>query len=311
MKNLVKQLLVAVLILSLLFSVACSSPGGKDSDANKQGGDTSKQGSTGKEVSRDDDSFDDDQGGYRYKVKEQVLVDQDDVVITLKSLQEGFFGPEFLITTKNNRDREIAVGVSEITINGVMMQAMFPCEVRPGKESTDELSFWDLHLERAGIDVIQTLELKFEVGDQETWDHIFFTDTIKITTDFDPSYVQTFDDSGLVAVEDDGVKIVVKTKVTTGMFDTSEILVYMENNTDGNIVVEVRDVTVNGLNIRPEFSCGIVTGKKAFEALTFFDFTLEENGVESIDEIELQFYFRDISDWDTIYDYPLVKITMD
>lgn len=65
-------------------------------------------------------------------------------------------------------------------------------------------------LDQAGIRQIQNVEFTFHVFDTDTYDTIFDSDTIRVATSLDGTEEQAVDDSGVMLVDQDGVKITVK-----------------------------------------------------------------------------------------------------
>lgn len=65
-----------------------------------------------------------------------MLLDQDGIIITLKSLElDGMFGPSLKVLVENNSDKSVTIQTRDSSINGVMADSMFPCEVGPSKKA--------------------------------------------------------------------------------------------------------------------------------------------------------------------------------
>lgn len=123
-------------------------------------------------------------------VSEQVLLDKDGIKITLKGFEpKGLFGPSLKVLVENNTDGTIIVQTRDSAVNRVMVQTIFSCEVAGGKKANDQIIIMNSDLEQAGIEVIKDIELKFHIFDSQTWDTIFDSEAIMITTSADPSYV--------------------------------------------------------------------------------------------------------------------------
>lgn len=56
------------------------------------------------------------------------------------------------------------------------------------------------------------------------------------------------------------------------------------------------------------FSSEITAGKHAIDSITFMSSELEENGIDTIESIELSFHIFDTESWDTIADTAPVTI---
>lgn len=62
------------------------------------------------------------------------------------------------------------------------------------------------------------------------------------------------------------------------------------------------DMSVNGFMLSPFFSTTVYDGKKAINDITVFSSDLEENGIETIEEVELKFNIYDADSYSTISD---------
>ena len=61
-------------------------------------------------------------------------------------------------------------------------------------------------------------------------------------------------------------------------------------------------MSINGYMITPYFSTTVYDGKKALEDITIMSNQLEENGIESIDNVELKFHIYNSDTYETIAD---------
>lgn len=237
------------------------------------------------------------------QVEEQVLLEQDGLKITLKSLEmEAFMGPELKLLIENGTDQDLTVQTRNSSVNGIMVETMFSCDVAAGKSANDGITFLSSELEDAQINVLQNFELSFHVFNADSWEDVFDSDTITISTNLDGSGEQAQDDSGVLLVDQDGVKITVKEADSEDSFWGADIYVYVENNSDKNITVQTGSVSLNGFMIEPLFSCEVASGKKAYDTITFMESELEENHIESIDSMEVSFRVLESESYDTIFE---------
>lgn len=301
-----KSFFILFLVFCLLFVTACSS-------SNEQNDSGSKQNSAAKDVSSNNETRKEDvKEDVEINVQEKVLLDQNDIVITLKSLQQdGMFGPALKVLIENNTEKSITVQVRDSSINGVMADAMFSCEVAANKKANDEITFMWSDVEQAGIEVIQNIELKFHIFASDSWDGILDSDAIVIETTADPAYVQAYDDSGVIVLDEKGFKIVMKKVNSEDSFWGADVHIYIENNTDIDATIQARDVSINGFMISPVFSSDLIAGKKSYDTITFLESDLVDNDIKSIDEMELSFHIFQMNGWDTIFDSPKVSVTFE
>lgn len=245
-------------------------------------------------------------------VEEQVVLDQDDIKITIKSLSfDGFFGPSLKLLIENNRSSNITVQVRNSSINDVMVEPMFSCDVASGKKANDEISFMSSDLKEANITTIKNIEFSFHIFDTDSWDTVLDSDLINLSTNADPNFVQTYDDSGFVSLNTNDIKIVVKKLDSEDSFWGTDIYLYIENNSASNITVQTRDMSVNGFMIEPLFSCDVSAGKKAYDKITFLESDLSENDIENITDLEFSFHIFNTDTWNTVIDSDNITVSFE
>lgn len=75
-------------------------------------------------------------------IEEQVILEQDGIKITVKSLDfEDFWGPTLKLLIENNSEKSITVQTRKSTVNGVMIDGMISCDVATGKKANDGITF--------------------------------------------------------------------------------------------------------------------------------------------------------------------------
>lgn len=240
-------------------------------------------------------------------IEEAVLVERDGVRITAKSLDtKSIFGTELKLLIENDSDKNLIVQAEDVSVNGYMVSTLMSVDVAAGKKANDELTFMDSSFEDCGITTIADIELVFHVIEANSYDSYFDSDPIIIKTSAAEGFDYTYDESGTLAYEGNGIKIIVK-----GLKDSMlgpEILVYVHNTSSEKITVQTRDVSINSYMVSDLFSCGVCPGKHAVDTITFLSSELEENSIEKIDEVELSFHLFDSDSWKTIEDTDTITI---
>jgi hypothetical protein len=212
---------------------------------------------------------------------------------------------------ENNGDVPVTVQVRDVSVNGFMMSSvMFSSDIVPGKKNNDSITFMSSELKENGIDTIGTIELSFHVFNSDSWDGVFDTDTIIINTSVAGRIDQATTETKHVAFEQDGIKISF-VDFDTDSFWGAGIKFYIENNTSTPITVQTRDTSINGFMVDGSMSCDVLPGKMANTSLTFFSSSLEENGIEHIESIELKFHIFNKDTWDTIIDTDVIQSAND
>jgi len=131
------------------------------------------------------------------------------------------------------------------------------------------------------------------------WDEISKTVLLN-----DPS--KNISTTGVVIYEKGGIKITYSGIKKEDYAVDFKFLI--ENNTSRGITVQARDESINGYMISGIMSDDVQPGKKVNAELTYFNSTLEENGIYNIEELEFSFHIFDQETWDTIDDSEIIKV---
>lgn len=240
---------------------------------------------------------------------EQVIFEKDGIRITAKSLvMDEFWGPGIKVLIENDSTQNITVQTRNCSVNGLMLEPMFSCDVAAGKKANDTIQFMNSDLDDAQISVIANIEFLLHIFDSDTWDDIVDSDIITLNTSA-TDYVQIYNDSGFTAYDDGSIKIVIQKLNSEDSFWGSDVYVYAENNTNENITIQVRDVSIDGFMIDPMFSCDIAANKKSYDTITFMESDLEENDITDITELELKFHIFNSDTWNGIVDTDIITVT--
>lgn len=244
-------------------------------------------------------------------VEETVLVDQDNIKITATGIEDGWFGTELKLLIENNSDTGLTFQARNSSVNGYMVDTLMSEDVAPGKKANTELTFSTTGLKDCGIETMAVMEFSFHIFNTDTWDEYLDTDMITLNTSAAGSYTQTYDDSGEVFYDQNGIKIIGKGLSSDGSFFGPGLIVYIENNSSMDFTVQVRDTSINGFMVDTSMSEDVIVGKKALTAVTFFSSSLEENGITDITTVETSFHVFDMQTWDTIVDTDPITINFD
>ena len=300
MKKRVK--LLAVVLCLLLFATMALGSGSSGSGEDKKISDVSSGASSTEETSTENVTTE-------ITIEEQVLYDENDIKITATGLEDSWLGTELQVLIENNSSQSITIQARNANVNGYMVPTVMSADVAAGKKANDSLTFETSGLKECGIDNIATMEFLFHIFDSESWDEIVDTDVITVETSIAESYTQTYDDSGEVLVDTDGIKIVGKGLSDEDSFWGPGVILYIENNSDQNVTIQVRDVSVNGCMVDSSMSEDVVAGTTAMRAVQFFSTDLEENSIDDITDVELYFHIFNLESWDTIFDSDVISIS--
>lgn len=301
-----KTKVLAVMLCFALFASMAMGSGSSDAGEDKEIADVSTQDAETQEADESEDSTSE---AVEVTIEEQVLFEGNDIKITATGLEDGMFGTELKLLLENNSSKTVTVQARKANVNGFMVGTMMSVDLAAGKKANDALTFETSGLKDCGIEQIATMEFSFNIMDAETWEDIVNTETIVVNTSVASTYTQVVDDSGEVLVDTNGVKIIGKGLSASDSFWGPGVILYIENNSDKDVTIQTRDVSVNGFMVESSMSEEIVAGKKAMSAVQFFSTDLEENAITDITDVELYFHIFDMDSWDTIYDSDVISIT--
>ena len=235
-------------------------------------------------------------------IQETVIVDNDILTITAKSFSAdaSIFGPSIKLLIENHSDKTIIVQALNASVNGFMIDTTFSSTIDPGKKSYDNLTFNNTDLKDANITTLNDIEFVIYAFDNDTWDSVFTSDIINIQTSSINEIESNYDSDGDEIFNNDSVKIVYQ-----GMRDDPywgiELVFYIENNSDKNIIVQINTISINGFMVDPIMSPAICANKKIIEGLTILQSDLDDNEITKLENMEISFKIIDENTWDILY----------
>lgn len=242
-------------------------------------------------------------------IEETVLLEEAGVKITAKSFDAGgVFGPEVKLLIENESGQNLTVQADKTSVNGYMVDTMLSADVASGKKANDSLTFARSDMDLSGITTVADMEFSFHIFDSDSWDDYLNTDSITLTTSAAEGFSYSYDDSGSLLYDDNGVKLVAKGLAEEGSILGQCLILYIENTGDRDVTVQTDHASVNGFMVDPLFSRDVCAGKHAVAAVTIMSSELEDNAIEEITDVELTFHIFDSDSWDTIVDTDPVSV---
>lgn len=293
---------IAILLCLVLFASMAMGCGSSDPVETKDVVTSEKPEVSGDETTNDAAEEAKEPSSAAVTIEKQVLVNQDDIVITAAEYtSDAIWGDGIKLLIENNSDTNVTVSTNALIVNNYMISDIFVAEVAAGKKSNETMYLSSTSLEAAGIDSVGQVEVYFHVYDSASYEDILKTDVVTIQTSKYADMDTTSNDAGTELYNEGGIRIVGKT-VDENSFWGTAILLYMENTSGTNVGIQCTNMSINGFMMTPYFSCNVYDGKKSINDITIMSNELEENGIESIDEVELQFNIFDVDTFETIAD---------
>lgn len=285
MKKLLAILATLLMVVTMLGVL--SGCGSEDND-DKSGAKTSDNGKNDKKED------------VELSIEKTVLVDQDGIKVTATEVKEDkIFGKEINMLVENNTDKDVTVSCDDLIINNYMVTNLFVCSVSAGKKSNEGLDISSTELKEENIENIGLIEMTFNVYDSDSYDTIFKTDIVELKTSaYDNMDTLSEKDMGEELYNADGIKIRAK-MVKDDIFGDS-VRLFVENKMGKDIMIDCDELAVNGFEVTSLMMSNLLDGKTLVYDLNLLKSDLEDNGIEKIEEVEMNFSFMEDNLFDTI-----------
>lgn len=207
-------------------------------------------------------------------IEETVLVDENDVKITVTGIKYTAYAVKLDLTIENNSDQNLSFHAGTMSyscnsVNGYMVDdGYLYADVGPGKKSNKSVSFSVDELTLLGITDIADIEIGFSIT-TDGYDDYLITGPRQVRTSLADSYDYTVDtyrqaiaDSGLARqlgftvihesgetpFDQKGVRVLSQVLVTNSSGEPV-LLVEVENTSGEMVYVSVGDTSLNGLSV--------------------------------------------------------------
>lgn len=293
MKNFLKIIcLCVVLALFATMALASSSEGGEQKDIGGSNAGTNNTSSK-----------------QNITIDEQVLFSWNDVTITAKEyITDSIWGNGIKVLIENNSEQDLGIGCNAVIVNNYMITDLFSSTIAAGKKANETIYLMSSDLEAAGIENVGQIELYFHVFDSNSYMTLYDAEVVTLKTSAYDSMDITPNDMGMELYNANGIKIVGK-YVEEDTFWGSAVLLYIENTTNQNIVVSCEDMSINGFMVSPMFHSEVFSEKMAMSTITIFQSDLEENDINSVEDIEVKFHIYNSDTYQTIAQTEAISFT--
>lgn len=297
------KLIAALICLSVFAGAAIASSSSTDETTKSIGAvDGSGDAESNDEVVETEAVIDD------ITIEEQVLVDRNNIVITATEyVVDNIWGDGIKINIQNNSSDNIMVGCDALIVNNYMINDLFASDVAAGMQANETVYLSTSELEAAGITNVGEVEIYFHVFNNDTYEMIL-EDYADIHTSAYDDMVITDCSDGYELYNEGGIRIVGKT-VDENSFWGTAILLYIENTSGENVGIRAENMAINGIMVDPIFSATVYNERMCVDDITIFSSDLEENGITSIDTVQLSFTIYDVDTYMTITNTPAIEFS--
>lgn len=230
-------------------------------------------------------------------VEETVLYEDESYKITATGMEESIWGTEIKLLLENSTDRNVVLSGDIFVVNGITMGGSLYLDAAAGKKANGEITLHTEELETAGVtDIAAVTVYNAKIYDSDNYDDLW-EGQLEVKTSIAGSYSQKINDDGDVLWEGEGVTII--SRVIEDSLFGHDVQLLIKNDTDSEIVVQSENVSVNGYTIDDLMSAHVVAGTVSYTDMTVMGYSLEENGIETIEDVSFTLNIMD-TDYNTI-----------
>lgn len=290
MKKTLKILALAISLMAVSATViGCVSENEEKREIVSQDDKDDSQSSANDKKSDDKNDDSSKKSNEKTTIEETVLLERDGIKITAKEyITDSFWGDGIKLLIENTSDKNLTVSCDALMVNDYMVaDLLFSGNVAAGKKTNETLYLSSTELKNAGIDNVGKVEIDFYAYD-DNYSRVFENEIVKLETNKIDSIDVNSNVDGVELYNANDIKIVGQ-YVKDNTFWGTSVVVYVENNTEKEITVTCDNLSVNGFMVSEYFYSNVYPGKKAVDSITLFDSDLEENDIDSVEDIELSF----------------------
>lgn len=276
-KKLSTAVLCAVLAAVMLFSLTgCGSSGGGNETTpvgnvtvpNTQKETTGQQATPSKPVAA--------------TISETVMWDNDDIKVTALSLTSDQYYHILNLQIENKTGSELFVMASRTAVNSFVVEPTMGVKVPAGSTAKGEFK---VRLKDVAANVIADIETRFSYSSS---DHSINrkTERVKLETSAAASYDYSYDESGTVLYDANGIKIICK-----GFNDEGNPMIYLSSTGElsEGCCVEEYEIYVNGKKTYSDYCQWVFTNTRNLAELELEDKDVDGNALGKAESLKVSF----------------------
>ena len=290
-----KVLSILMIFAILLMCVACSS-GSSTGEQPAQSSDTQESVEQPAEEEKPKE--------LAYTIENEIIVDNEYCALTVLSGEVKKSGaPEFKLQMENKTaDKTLMFSIDNVSVNGWMMDPFFASSVAPGKKSNDTLSFTGDDFKACGLTSADEISFDLRVYDSDDWmaDNYVEDSFVIYPTGLTAEEVvipERRAGANEMVIEDNDAFTFIILDTDPDNFWGYTLNAYLENKTDNTIMFSWDDVSVNGFMVDPFWATSVAPGSRKISEVNFSDSKLEENGIETVEDVEFGLRVYNYEDW--------------
>lgn len=215
-------------------------------------------------------------------IEETVMWDDDVMKVTAMSLTEDNYYHILNLQIENKTDRDLYIMASRSAVNSFVEEPSMGVDVPAGSTAEGELKFFKKDVD---ADVIADIETRFSYSSSDRY-YNSKTERVKLETSAAATYDYSYDESGTVLHEADGIRIVCQ-----GFNDEGNPMIYVSSTGElsEGCFVEDLDVYINGKETESDMGAWVFTNTRNIAELELEDEDRDGNALGEVESLKVSF----------------------
>ena len=231
-----------------------------------------------------------------------VLLDNDACAFSVGNVSVSeMAGMQVEVTCVNKTQESLDFAWSNVSVCGMMYDPNWAVTVPAGETVTSQVEIDTYALELMGIHAAEEITFRLDVLSSENWmgepyaKEYFTIYPTGLSADTVIYPVREAVESEVVLVDDENLTFIAEYAEQQDLHYV--VRCYITNKTQGTLMINWENVTVNGLDVDPFWTALVAPGKSAYAEVKFADSDLKAQGIEIVDNISFNLTAYDDGDW--------------
>jgi predicted small lipoprotein YifL len=215
-------------------------------------------------------------------IEETVMWDNEDIKVTALNLTSNQYYHILNLRIENKTGRDLYVMASRTAVNSFVVEPIMGADVPANSTVEDEFKIW---LKDVDAKVIADIETRFSYSSSDRYLNRT-TERVKLETSAAASHDYSYDESGTVLYDADGIKIICQ-----GFSDEGNPMIYLSSTGElsEGCCVEAYKVYVNGKETYASYCEWVFTNTRNVAELELDDEDRDGNELGEVERLEVSF----------------------
>lgn len=226
-----------------------------------------------------------------------VLADNDECLMRVVAYDETSRSFTLKAQCENrSTEKTYTFSITDSAVDGLLEYSSGYAEVPPGKKANMNITFYGLKDD--GISFPSDILLLYKVSDSDDWFADYAAEgEVHVYPKGEENrsvYSRPPAAGDRILVEKDGVKVTMTQSIMDG---SMELKLFLENDTDMEVMFSIDNASVNGYVLDPYWAESLLPHTAAYTSATWSQRRLEENLIFGVEDIEFTLKVYDYDDW--------------